>query len=308
MKIFTRRLRNRQSSILKAVAGLCAIFALAYSAQVRAQIQNSTPSTNYEYEVATILPSKPGGNGVGLLPSPNGLIARNATLQMLVTAAYGVENYQVSGSPSWFTSDRYDIDAKMEASVADALEKLTPAPRTIARRQMLQRLLEDRFKLIIRRETSELPVYSLVIAKNGVKIKQAKSGDTYENGLRDREGHVRGAGATFIGVNAGALTLTGQAVTIANLVGLLARYVDRPIVDKTGLTGNFDFFLQFTTNQGALQPTGGDASSGALPPSSDTNAPYLLTAVQEQLGLKLEPGKGPAEMIVIDHVEKPSGN
>ena len=308
MNVFARGIFNRRKLFLNTAGFLAVTFALTNATQCRAQAQSSTAATTYEYEVATISPSKPGGNGVGLLPAPDGLIARNATLQMLVTAAYGVENYQVSGGPNWFTSDRYDIDAKMEASVADALQKLSPTERTAARQQMLQRLLKDRFKLTIRRETSELPVYSLVVAKNGAKIKPAKPGEDYADGLHDREGKVRGAGATMIGVNNGALTLTGQAVPISNLINLLARYVDRPIVDKTRLAGNFDFFLQFTTNQGSLVASGGDASNGATPPLSDTNAPYLLTAVQEQLGLKLESGKGPAEMIVIDHVEKPSGN
>ena len=308
MNNFLRRLRVRRRPLLKVAGTLAAIFVFANPVHLRARPQSTTPTSAYEYEVATISHSKPGGNGVGLLTSPDGLIARYATLQMLVTAAYGVENYQVSGGPSWFTSDRYDIDAKIEASIADALQKLSPPERTKARQQMLQALLADRFKLKIRRETSELPVYSLVIAKNGSKIKQAKSGDTYSNGLHDRDGNARGSGATMIGVNAGALTLTGQAVPIANLVSLLARYVDRPIVDKTGLTGNYDFFLQFTANQGALQASGGDGSNSATPPQSETNAPYLLAAVQEQLGLKLESGKGPAELIVIDHVEKPSEN
>jgi uncharacterized protein (TIGR03435 family) len=308
MNKFLYRFRRRQKSFISAAGLLTASFIVANTMQVSAQAQSSSVSSAYEYEVATIFPSKPGGNAVGLLPSPNGLIARNATLQMLVTSAYGVQNYQVSGGPSWFTSDLYDIDAKIDASVADALQKLSIAERTTARQQMLQKLLTERFRLTIRRETTEGPVYSLVITKSGSKLTQAKSGDTYANGLHDRDGHARGAGSEFIGVNAGALTLTGQAVPITNLIRLLARYVDRPIFDKTGLTGDFDFFLQFTANQGSLQASGGTGSSGPPQASSDTNAPYLLAAIQEQLGLKLESGKGPVEMIVIDHVEKPSGN
>jgi uncharacterized protein (TIGR03435 family) len=308
MSKFLIRFRSRQKLFISAAGLLAASFAVANGELALAQTQTSATPSTYEYEVATIFPSKPGGNGVGLLPSPNGLIARNATLQMLVTSAYGVQNYQVSGGPSWFTSDLYDIDAKMDFSVADALQKLSIPERTAARQQMLQKLLTERFRLTIRRETTEGPVYSLVITKSGSKLTQAKSGDTYANGLHDRDGHARGPGSEFIGVNAGALTLTGQAVPITNLIRLLARYVDRPILDKTGLTGNFDFFLQFTANQGSLQASGGNGSSGPPPASSDTNAPYLLTAIQEQLGLKLESGKGPVETIVIDHVEKPSGN
>ncbi len=248
MSKFLNQFRSRQKLFMRAAGLIAAVFVVGAAARASAQTQSSSTSSTYEYEVATIFPSKPGGNAVGLLPSPNGLIARNATLQMLVTSAYGVQNYQVSGGPSWFTSDRYDIDAKMQASVADALQKLTPAERTIARQQMLQTLLTDRFKLTIRREISELPVYSLVIAKNGSKIKLATPGDTYASGLRDAQGQARGAGATMIDVKSGALALTGQAVPIANLIKLLAPHVDRPIIDRTGLAGNFDFYLQFTAN------------------------------------------------------------
>jgi uncharacterized protein (TIGR03435 family) len=235
-------------------------------------------------------------------------MARNATLQMLVTAAFGIEKYQLSGGPNWLTSDRFDIDAKMEASVADALQKLSADQRRTARQRMLQALLAERFKLTIRRETAELPVYSLVIAKNGSKLKQATPGETYQNGLHDAEGHVRGAGTTMIGVNAGALTFTGQGVPVATLIKLMAPQVDRTIVDKTGLAGNFDFFLQFTANQGSVVATGAVPEAAPPSPQPDTNAPYLLAAVQQQLGLKLESGKGPVEVIVIDHVERPSGN
>jgi bla regulator protein blaR1 len=307
MNTFASKARILRRILLNATGFVVAIFALVSASAVRAQTQQSTAAPSYEYEVAIILPSKPGGSGVGLLPSPDGLVARNATLRMLITAAYGVENYQISAGPSWFTADHYDIDAKMDASVADSLQKLSPSDRTMARQLMLQKLLMDRFKLTIHHENSEGSVYSLVIAKNGSKLTLAKPGDTYPDGLHDREGQARGEGAVFIGVNAGALTLTGQAVPITNLISLLARYVDRPILDRTGLTGKFDFFLQFTANQGSLQASGGDGSDGA-PQSPNTNAPYLLTAVQEQLGLKLEQGKGPVQMIVIDRVEKPSGN
>jgi|ERR1019366_10795451 uncharacterized protein (TIGR03435 family) len=256
MERFARTLGIRRKLLLSAAGLLAATVPAVIGAvsvspqqpQAQTQTSASAGSTTYEYEVAIIKPSKPGGNGVGLLPAPDGLIARYATLQMLVTAAYGIENYQLSGAPSWLTSDQYDIDAKMEASVADALQKLSPDQRRIARQRMLQALLADRFKLTIRRETSELPVYSLVIAKSGSKLKQATPGDTYQNGLHDVSGHARGAGATMIGVNAGALTFTGQGVPVATLIKLLATHVDRTIVDRTGLAGNFDFFLQFTAN------------------------------------------------------------
>src|SRR5690242_12062642 len=125
---------------------------------------------------------------VRLMSTPNGLDATNVTLQMLVKVAYGVEDNQISGGPSWFNSDHSDINAKMDSGAADALHKLNEDQGRLVRQHMLQALLGDRFKLTVRHETKELSVYALIAAKSGPKLHEAKPGDTYPNGIKGLDG------------------------------------------------------------------------------------------------------------------------
>ena len=138
---------------------------------------------------------------VRLMFTPDGLSATNGTLQMLINAAYSVENNQISGAPNWLNSEKYDIEAKMDTSTADELRKLGEDERRVERQRMLQALLADRFKLTIHRETKELPIYALVVAKDGAKFQEAKPGDTYPNGIKGPDGHA-GAGGGFGGASA----------------------------------------------------------------------------------------------------------
>ncbi|HUP05049.1 MAG TPA: TIGR03435 family protein, partial [Bryobacteraceae bacterium] len=159
-----------------------------------------------------------------------------------------------------------------------------------------------------RRETKELPVYTLVIAKNGPKLQEAKSGDSYANGYKRPDG--RPVGGTFMRMGKGEIDSQGTPMDF--LVQQLARQVGRTVVDQTGLKGKYDFTLKWTpdpgTPAGMVGPPagGGRAPDNSAPP--DTSGPSIFTAVQEQLGLKLESTKGPVEIIVIDHIERPSEN
>jgi uncharacterized protein (TIGR03435 family) len=181
----------------------------------------------------------------------------------------------------------------MDAATTDALKKLSQDQRWPAQQQMLQSLLADRFQLTVHRETKELPIYTLVIAKGGPKLREAKPGDP---GAGDMKGsQISG-------------DLTAQAVPIATLVQSLTQMLGHPVSDKTELKGVYDFKLQFTPDD-RLQPPSGAPPNFRFPlPPADSNAPSLFDALQEQLGLKLESGKGPAEVMVIDHVERPSEN
>jgi uncharacterized protein (TIGR03435 family) len=224
----------------------------------------------------------------------------------MISMAYGVKSFQISGGPSWLPSERFDIEAKMDAATADALEKLSPDQRMLAQQQMLQALLADRFQLTVHRETKELTTYTLVIAKGGPKLQEAKPGDTYPSGGALPDGTHAGVGSMSGGVLDGKVT--AQAVPVARLAQSLTQMLGRPVLDKTELTGVYDFKLQFTPDD-RLQPPSGSPPNLRLPvPPADSNAPSLFDALQEQLGLKLESGKGPGEVIVIDHVEGPSGN
>ena len=268
----------------------------------------STAEVVYEYEVASIKPTKPDDNQVTrMLNSPDAFTATNVTLMMVMTSAYGVQDYQVLGAPNWANADRYDIEAKLSGSVTDALQKLTPPERALIRQQMLQALLADRFKLTIQRVTKQLPVFTLLIGKGGSKLNEAKPDDAYPNGSHGADS-VSDAGQITIGGNPTRQTMTGHAVPIARLAYMLTRGLERPVLDETGLTGNYDFTITFSPDQSQSPQTGGGAIGSAPTVALDSAAPSLSTAVEEQLGLKLQSGKGPVEIIVVDHVERPVGN
>jgi uncharacterized protein (TIGR03435 family) len=312
-------MRKRQAtfecrkSLLLILAGvlihvLPAVFGLAHAMTGNAQ-QQSRPQTApaaapvFEYEVASIKPSKPGavGGGIKNLPGPGPVSdtfsARNLLLTASIQIAYGIppgaEDGRLVGAPDWLNSERYDIEAKMDPAVVEALQKLSVDARVAAQRQMLQALLADRLKLVIHRETKEAQVYSLVIAKNGPKLQESKPNDA------DPRLTSQGRG--------GSLSLTGQEVPIVLLVTALTRLLNRPVFDKTGLTGTYDFTLTWTPDDSQAQTPPGVTANGQ-PPPPDSNGPTIFTAIQDQLGLKLESGKRPVEIIVIDHVERPSGN
>jgi uncharacterized protein (TIGR03435 family) len=271
-------------------------------AQQQGQTQNTTPTAlpKLEYEVASIKPDQSDHSHGGMMDTQDGFTAANASLRDLIQSAFGIQNYQLSGGPDWINSERYVVDTRMDAATADALGKLSKHDRNIARQQMLQALLADRLKLTIHRETKELPVYFLIVGKNGPKLQEAKPGATYPNGL--------GPGVSTLS-NWASQTMTVQAMPISSVALLLAGSLGRPVLDKTELTGKYDFTLKFATDRPQPQAAPGDSPSGQPPPGQlNPDAPFLLTAIQQQLGLKLESGRGPVEIIVIDHVERPSGN
>jgi len=230
------------------------------------------------FEVASIKPSRPGSVGISLLTDPSGrFTTENATLRMIITFGFGVRDFQVSGGPSWIDSDRFDIVAKPEAR-ANRAQVL----------QMVQTLLEDRFKLKSHRGTKELPVFGLVIGKNGPKLKPTKP---EEDAARPMKGFQGGRGE-----------LTGLGADMGALATRLSAVLGRKVIDRTGLTGKYDFKLQWTpdTPQPMRNPD--------EPVTDNAPGPSLINAVQEQLGLRLEAQKGPVEILVIDSVEKPSAN
>jgi uncharacterized protein (TIGR03435 family) len=286
------------------------LFGMMIAAPGLAQPQTQSTSATapeYKYDVVSVKPSKPGNRdsiSMSMTPTPDGFVATNVTLQMLIALAYGIENDQIARAPGWLDTDRFDVDARMDGSVLDQLQKLTRDDSKVARQHMLQALLADRFKLTIHRETKALPAYSLVIAKNGPKLKEAKSGDTYPDGFVTPAGRG-GAGGMRQSASATGYNFVAQGIPFSTLVGWLSVQLRRPVIDKTGLTGNYDVTLNYSLDFSQLRAPSVDTS---LPPAPDATSPSLVTAVQEQLGLKLESGKGGGETIVIDHVEKPSGN
>jgi uncharacterized protein (TIGR03435 family) len=254
------------------------------------------------FEVASIKPDKSGTGMTTLRTTPVGFSASNISLKALIQQAYGVEENQILGAPSWLGSERYDIEAKVASSDTDALHDLNPDQR----RLMLQPLLADRFQLKVHTELKDLPVLALVVAKGGPKLHEAKPGDTYPNGLKGFDGP---GGPGMMLMRPGQLT--AQGVDLWFVAKQLSQQLGRTVQDKTGLTGKYDFTLQWKPDRdpspmpGAPPP--GEQGPGATL-STDSSEASIFTAVQEQLGLKLESRKAPVEVLVIDHVEAPSEN
>jgi uncharacterized protein (TIGR03435 family) len=260
-----------------------------------------TPTTaRPEFAVASIKPNHTGccttygaGNG--------GSGGKNVTLKILIAFAYHLQQFQISGGPRWIDSEHFDVEGKAENPKADP-EQL---------RLMLRSLFEDRFKLKVHRETKEGPVYALVLAKGGAKIKLSR-----DQSPENVDGPVPpGAGPNHGAIRIGAGNLVGNAVTLSWFATMLSQRLDRLIVDKTNLTGRYDIRLQWTPNAGEYPY---DLGGNRLPTSIidmsgtavtlDPSGPSIFSAMQEQLGLKLESAKAPVELLVIDHVEKPSEN
>jgi uncharacterized protein (TIGR03435 family) len=238
--------------------------------------------SQHDFEVASIKRSEPGnlrGSTFEFLPG-GGLRIANGTLRAILETAYDFREFQILGGPGWVNSERYDILARS----ADSLSDRTNAANDIKGvRLRLQALLRQRFNLEVHRETRELPEYALEVAKKGLKLKQDVAANDSTNA---RTGIQRSCGQ-MIGTN----------TTMANLSLMLARQLDRPVVDRTSLTDKYNFQFAWTPDTG---PCSGSPEF--------SNAPSIFTALEETLGLRLESIKGPVDSLVIDHADRPSEN
>jgi uncharacterized protein (TIGR03435 family) len=235
---------------------------------------------------------------------------------MLIGVAFGMRDFQILGGPAWINSSRFDIDAKVDDAYA---EQLKTVPRPQAQPQinlMLQQLLIDRFQLKVTHATKELPVYALVIAKGGSKLKESTPADAQQTTAQPATppagagrgggpaGPMRGGGMRMSANGNGEMTLQGQMMPVSQLVTLLAQQTGRQVVDQTGLKGNYDFTLEYKSDVGL----GGAPIPAATDAAADAGGTSIFTAIQDQLGLKLDSTKGPVDTITIDSIEQPSEN
>jgi bla regulator protein blaR1 len=262
------------------------------------------------FEVASIKPAAPDQRGTFIRPGPNGGIGiNNMPVKEMIVLAWQIQPFQVSGGPSWIESLHWDI-------TATGNHRFNPDEMPL----MVQSLLEDRFQLKIHHETKELPVYALVLAnkngKLGPQLTESKEGSCTPFDPSKPpppppmpgkpQTRAMGCGGMFMGPD----RLGATATTIDRLAPAISRMLGRTVIDKTGLTGKYDIQLHWTPDQAQLQMM---APPGGIPPNMpqpqfDPNGPSIFTALQEQLGLKLESQKGPVDIVVIDSVEKPSEN
>ena len=293
------------------------------------------------FEVASVKPAAPiTGNRIMVMmrggpgsPDPGQITYSNVTVKNVLMTAYGVKGFQISG-PGWLESERYDIVAKLPRGATKAEFMV-----------MLQNLLAERFKLALHREKKDLPMYALVVGKNGPKLKESveepapKEGDAPKvSGPADdplagaamrrlpmgRDGFPvlppgAGRGGMMISLSSGNAHMAANGQPMAGLAEMLSNQLDLPVVDMTGLTGKYDFTLTYAPENGVLMRLpagiappppagpppgeGGGGMPGASAPDTQSS-PNLFTALQDQLGLKLEQRKGPVELLVIDHLEK----
>lgn len=270
-----------------AVACTCGLLG-AIPSRVQSQGKNAaTVAPAYEFEAASIKPNKSGLTSFAPGYTVDGYRAECVHVGSLIREAYGVQDYGLSGVPDWLRTECYDVEAKMEASVADALSKLSPDQLKLARQQMLQALLVERLNLKIHRETKEMPVYFLVIGKNGSKLHDSKPGDTHTFPGPDG-GAVRGHIQIGRG-NGGGQKARAFSTSMKILEEWLSIELTRSVLDRTGLTGAYDFTLEWMPDTGPT-PTPDAANADSLPGIPGAS---ICTALQQQLGLKLESGKNP---------------
>jgi uncharacterized protein (TIGR03435 family) len=284
---------------LRSATILLVLTGVAVSFQTNAQ----SPAPRPEFEVASVKPNTAGNNMVMIRPPAGGrFTATNARLKMLIGIAYNVKNFEISGGPGWITSDGYDVEAKA-SDTNIGLDQMRP---------LLQTLLEDRFKLMVHREKKDMPVYALMVAKGGPKLPAAKEGGCTVFGPNTPPPPPPAPGQLPPILCGGFLRapnlLQAGKVTITQLVNVLSDVLGRPVIDKTEFTGTFDVKLDFTPEGTTFGAEGFGPPPGGLAPGFDTSGPSIFTALQEQLGLRLESQKGPGEILVIDHAEKASEN
>jgi bla regulator protein blaR1 len=286
--------------LLLAFAGVAAvslpmIFGLLHATRSLAQAVAETSKELPTFEVATVKPSISGGMMVMTKFTPDGIQIRNAPLILIIRQATGLLNSnddEVIGTPSWVKTEKYDIDAKVSESDVPKLDKLS----RLERNEMMRSVLVDRFSFAAHRDIRELPVFELIAAKGGPKLKEAVQGDTYPNGLKDDQGQSS-PGTMRVGFG----SVDCQAVPMTALLEILTGLSGRTVVDKTGLVGKYDVKLRWKPEDSQRNAdTGGHATD-------ETDVDFF-TAIQEQLGLKLVPAKGPVTALVVDHIEKPSEN
>jgi bla regulator protein blaR1 len=272
-----------------------------------------TPTgTKPSFEVATIKASDPGQRGMMIQMQPGGrLVIKGAPVRNLLTNAFRVRDFQVTGGPTWMGTDRWDIEARAEeGSISQRTGLPDPTkPDPISLR--LQSLLEERFQLKYHTETRELPIYELSIAKGGSKMKLAEDQTPYsppERGAAPPPPMQPGGAMPRFSMRMGRGNLEAVAMDETSILQTLSSVVGRIIVDKTGLKGLYDVKLQWTPDPPAGGTPLGVPGGPELGPAIDPNGPSIFTAIQEQLGLKLEATKGPVDVIVVDSVQKPSEN
>ncbi len=276
------------------IAAFCPASASAFAAQsaglAAAQIPPAptTPQAPLlaapQFDVAAIhlhIPEPHEHNSIWSSPFDGNFNAANVSLITLIHWAWEMPDTRILGAPGWAGTTMFNIEAKADPSLDAQLKPLTSDSGRQLKEKMVQSLLIDRFKLVMHNETRELPTYNLIVAKSGPKLGATQAQGTTVNHSRD---HIEVQSSNSIGL----------------LSEELSKEVGRDVIDKTGIAGRYDLKLKWTPDDSATSTANGSAA--------DASGPSIFTALEEQLGLKLEPAKSPVRVLVIDHAEMPSEN
>ena len=268
-------MNSTQDEEIKMRTTVCTILSITIAASSALHAQAAPAAAAPVFDVAAIRQTLATRGRPRIISTPfdGNFGATYATLKLLIEYAYGLPQTQVLGGPAWLNSSRFDIQAKASASFSDTLHNLPSAQGKLAKQQMLRSLLASRFKLDAHPETRELPIFALVVEKNGPKLDKSDEGAPV----------VRGWG--------GHLTVEGGENTLSTFAAELSKRVGRIVLDKTGIKGRYSIDLDWSEDN-----------------DIDDDAPSLFTAIREQLGLRLQSQKASVPVLVIDHVELPSAN
>ena len=285
---------------------------LAIAAIVALHAQAPTPAP--AFEAATIKPSDPTTPGQFVRRQPGGRFSTsNMPLRELVRFAYQVQDFQLENVPGWASTERYDIIAKADGDPPPVLPGTGPDQLML----MLRTLLVERFQLKLHNETKEMPIYALVRLRpdrlgprleqstvDCVTLIQSMQAAARAGGPAPTPPPPDASGRPTCGIRGGFGSLAGNGFPLNQLSATLSQMVRRTVIDRTGLSGTWAFDLKFTPDAGQLPP--GASPNGPDAPVIDPNGPSIFTAVQEQLGLKLDATRGPVEMLIVDRLERPT--
>ncbi len=277
------------------------------AARAQQRPESATGSAS-KFEAASVKRSQGDNTYMGVRRLSHGLVViENMPLKALMGVAYQRREgwFEISGAPGWMDSEGYEISARAAGDASN--EQMYP---------MLQALLRDRFQLKLHRETRNLPLYALVVAKGGLKLRNPKPGNCFAGAAGTEPPPVPGAplvlpcGSITVSLAPFGLQIKGNRTSMQSLALILAGVLGRTVVDRTQFSGTFDIDLEFTPDD-AVAGIPGRGMPGSLPtalPSGDSAGPSLFSAMQERVGLRLESARGPVTVFVIDHVEQPSPN
>ncbi len=307
-------MKMRCLSAAAAVAAIVGPAGLGVMIEPRLRAQApQTAAAGPAFEVASVKPNNSGDGRVMFANQPGGrFTATNVTLKMLIRMAYQLQDFQIVGGPGWMTSDHFDIVAKAEDGAppeTPSLDRTAPTRTQL----MIRALLAERFQLVVHTESRELPIYALVLARSDGKLGPDLHKSDVDCAALFAAGRGRGplpppgpppAGERMpCGIRIGMGNMAIGSAPLSQIANAMANFLGRTVLDKTGLTGNYDANLTWTPDQMPQRPPG----APELPPL-DPNGPSIFTAVQEQLGLKLDSQKGQVSALVIDRAERPKEN